>query len=450
VSKRRLQLHELECRLTPALAATIQVDTTNVAEGSDVALKSTVTDAVTPAYQWTVVKEGVTGNFATSTAANFDFTPDDNGTYDVTLVVTDTGTSGNPTTTATVQVTAFNVPPTAGISGPNASVPGLPLTYTLTATDPSSADTAAGFTFNIDWDNNGTVDQTVTGPSGTTVTHTFSTLGTDTISLTATDKDGGTSAAITQTVAVQTVAVVPDQFNPGKMLLAVGGTAGDDNIMLTPAGGSGKLKVTVNGQKMGTFGPVGRIAVYGLEGNDTIKLAASIRTPAWLFGGDGNDQLMGAKGNDVIVGGAGNDQIHGQQGDDILIGGMGADQINGGPGNDLMVGGTTAYDANETALAAIGTIWRTGSVATRVSALQASGTVPLVLGGTTPTVFDDGVADSINGTSGGGWIFGDPNVDQIGGSGKGVFFNDLTAPGKPHPGNGNGHGNGNGNGNGKH
>src|SRR5262249_51918357 len=143
--------------------------------------------------------------------------------------------------------------------------------------------------------------------------------------------------------------------------------------------------------------------------------------------------LKGAKGNDVIVGGAGNDQIHGQQGDDILIGGLGADQINGGPGNDLMVGGTTAYDANETALAEIATIWHTGSVATRVSALQSSMTVPLVLAGATPTVFDDGVADSINGTSGGGWIFGDPNVDQIGGSGKGVFLNDGTTAGI-HPG----------------
>src|SRR5262249_13373943 len=149
-----LQLSEFECRLTPALAATIQVDSTNVAEGSNVLLTSNVTEATTPTYQWTVVKEGFAGDFATGTTADFSFIPDDNGKYDVTLVVTDTGTSGTPTTMATVQITAFNVAPTAGISGPSASVPGLPLTYTLTATDPSSVDTAAGFTFNIDWDNN--------------------------------------------------------------------------------------------------------------------------------------------------------------------------------------------------------------------------------------------------------------------------------------------------------
>lgn len=444
---RRLSLHELESRLTPAFAATIGVASTTVAEGSDVALTSTVTDATTPTYQWTVVKEGVAGDFATGTTANFDFTPDDNGTYDVTLVVTDTGTAGNPTTTATVTINAFNVPPTASVSGPSTSVPGLPLTFTLNATDSSTVDTAAGFTFNIDWDNNGSVDQTVSGPSGTTVTHTFGTTGSDTFSVTATDKDGGTSAPVTQTVTVQTVAVVPDQLNPGKTLLAVGGTAGDDNIMLVPAGSSGKLKVTVNGQQFGNFGPVSRIAVYGLDGNDNIQLAGSIRTPAWLFGGDGNDRLQGAKGNDVLVGGAGDDDINGKQGDDIVIGGEGSDHILGGPGNDLMIGGSTAYDANEPALFAIATIWRTGSVASRVSALQTSTTVPLVLGGSTPTVFDDGVADFINGTSGGGWIFGDPGVDQIGGSGKGIFFNDGTTAGNGH-GHGNGNGNGGGNGNG--
>ena len=75
--------------------------------------------------------------------------------------------------------------------------------------------------------------------------------------------------------------------------------------------------------------------------------------------------------------------------------------------------------------------------------------VALVIGGSTPTVFDDGVADMINGTSGGGWIFGDATVDQIGGSGKGVFFNDGTTAGT-HPGNGNGGGNGNGHGHGNH
>jgi hypothetical protein len=47
-------------------------------------------------------------------------------------------------------------------------------------------------------------------------------------------------------------------------------------------------------------------------------------------------------------------------------------------------------------------------VAARVDALRTSSTVPLALGGSAATVFDDGAADILPGAAGGGWAFADP------------------------------------------
>jgi hypothetical protein len=57
----------------------------------------------------------------------------------------------------------------SGIAGPSAGVRGQPLTFTLTA-DEDGATAGTVFTYRIDWDGNGTVDQVVSGPSGTTRT----------------------------------------------------------------------------------------------------------------------------------------------------------------------------------------------------------------------------------------------------------------------------------------
>lgn len=434
----RLQVRELESRETPAAtAATIGFTSLDGFEGTPIALTSEVVDGTAPTFEWTVTRGGDV--FATDTTEDFTFTPDDNGAYVVTLKVTDEG----QTLTDSETFTIANVAPTASISGSGVSVPGLPVSFTLNATDPSAVDTAAGFTFKVDWNNDGTPDETFVGASGLVVTHTFTTNGSNTISVTATDKDNGTSLPATLNVEVKTAALMDDPLNPGKKVLAVGGTPGDDKIVLNPAGNSGKLNVFVGAKRIGTFGPANRIAVYGLAGNDNIQLAGALRIPAWLDGGDGNDRLKGAKGNDVLRGGAGDDHLDGAQGQDVLIGGLGADRLIGGPGDDLMIGGTTAYDGDEGDLFAIANTWTGfGTVAARVGALQTSATVPLVLGGASATVFDDGVADILTGAAGGGWAFADPTQDSVTGNAKVLFVNDATAaPGQhanPHS---QGHGN---------
>ena len=443
----RLRLDPMECRLTPA-TATFTVPTEPVPEGSPVELTAPAGNDPAATYQWNVYAgtDTTATPIATGTDANLSFTPPDNGDYTVSLTVTDPDST---TATDMETITAFNVPPTASVTGSSVSVPGLPVTFTLGATDPSPVDQAADFTFNIDW-GDGTTDQ-VTGPAGMTFTHTFATTGSDTVTVTATDKDGGVSQPVSTTLQVKTAALVDDFLNPGHKLLAVGGTDGADSFNLVP-GGSNRIKVLMGGKSVGTFAGAGRIAVYGLGGNDTIHLAGSIRTPAWLDGGDGNDRLMGAKGNDVLMGGAGDDQLNGAQGADILIGGEGADRLLGGPGDDLMIGGTTSYDIDPTGLNSIAGMWTAGgSVADRINDIQAS-TTPLTSGDTSGTVLDDGAADVITGASGRGWVFADPTQDRITGNLAWLTINDATTP-TGHGnggGNGNGHGNGNGNGHGNH
>ena len=58
-----------------------------------------------------------------------------------------------------------------------------------------------------------------------------------------------------------------------------------------------------------------------------------------LYGGDGNDVLLGNGGHDEIYGGAGNDLVNAGSGNDDAYGGDGNDILNLEDGDDLGVGG---------------------------------------------------------------------------------------------------------------
>lgn len=55
-----------------------------------------------------------------------------------------------------------------------------------------------------------------------------------------------------------------------------------------------------------------------------------------LYGGEGDDLLIGDKGNDYLSGGSGHDYIYGGDGNDILVAGSGTDYLYGGSGNDVL------------------------------------------------------------------------------------------------------------------
>src|SRR5262249_54835234 len=156
-----------------------------VSEGSSIVLDASgSTDAEDASsaltYEWDFDGDG---QFDDATGSQPTFSAlDGPGVHMVTLRVTD---SGGLTDTATPTVTITNLPPSASVSGPTVAVRGQTRIFALTATDPAPADQAAGFTFQIDWDADGTVDQSVSGPSGMTVQHAYPEAGTHPVRVTA-------------------------------------------------------------------------------------------------------------------------------------------------------------------------------------------------------------------------------------------------------------------------
>lgn len=110
---------------------------------------------------------------------------------------------GHVVDSAAVTLTLSNAVPTASISGPATGNTGQSLSFTFSAVDPAAADNAASFTYNIDWDGNGSTDETIGGPGGgVNVNHSYAAGAAYTIRATATDKDGGVSPVATHLVTI--------------------------------------------------------------------------------------------------------------------------------------------------------------------------------------------------------------------------------------------------------
>src|SRR5205814_1025136 len=135
---------------------------------------------------WTVTKNGQP--YATGTPldeATLTFTPDDEGSYTVTVKVTTT--TGATSTAQPVTITVANAAPVPEIIGaPSSALANHPITVHALPHDPGVADTQ---TYAWSLRLNGTpLPDTSTGPDFT-FTPTFN--GVYTISVTATDNDGG-------------------------------------------------------------------------------------------------------------------------------------------------------------------------------------------------------------------------------------------------------------------
>lgn len=321
----------------------------------------------------------------------------------------------NPSLTATQSGIA--VLPRASITGPSAGLSNQTLTFTLGASSGLPASTV--FTYAIDWNYDGVVDQTVSGPNGTTVEHSYAASGWYYVGVTATVTVDGQEYASYQTyqsvnIFAVTAKVQADPGDASKSALVVEGTADGDYLTFSPGAGNA-IALSISGYSVGSFSAPGGAAfthllVYGNGGYDSINLASNLAVPAFLFGGDGGDTLdaSGSIANNVLVGGAGNDWLNGGSGRDLLSGGGGADTLRGGAGDDILIGGSTSYDANLQALLAVMREWgRTDAdYATRVKHLQGSlsdglnGTYRL----TATTVLNDNTLDNLYGEAGMDWF----------------------------------------------
>ncbi len=141
-------------------------------------------------------------------------------------------------------------------------------------------------------------------------------------------------------------------------LVEINGTVGPDTVTSTAStvtlGGAVTLAAGIDQLNINTFDGNDNIdldlAVVGLKkvidagaGNDTVNLLGVAVDPAdpVIYGGDGDDTIIGSPNIDLIFGGRGND---------ILIGAGGSDQLFGEDGNDTfgnasIVGNGVADDA---------------------------------------------------------------------------------------------------------
>ena len=79
------------------------------------------------------------------------------------------------------------------------------------------------------------------------------------------------------------------------------------------------------------------IVIDAHGGNDLVNVSSELTLAAVIFGGDGNDWLVGGGGDDAIFGEEGNDFLFGRGGDDELDGGPGIDLFFGGAGDSTIV-----------------------------------------------------------------------------------------------------------------
>jgi Ca2+-binding RTX toxin-like protein len=136
---------------------------------------------------------------------------------------------------------------------------------------------------------------------------------------------------------------VTASFSPAAGLLTVFGDSLNNTIEVSRnAAGN----ILVNGGAVAVLGGTPTVAntatiqVFGQAGNDTLRLnESSDALPASnLFGGAGNDTLIGGSGNDLLFGQAGNDTLEGKGGFDLLFGGDNNDTLTGGDADDQVFG----------------------------------------------------------------------------------------------------------------
>jgi Ca2+-binding RTX toxin-like protein len=370
-------------------------------EGTGVTLTAHVTGGNASALDWTLSAGSAPINVQPQTGegdvVTFNLTPanlvalgvDDgraSGTpYTLTLDGSGSGGCSDPLP-ATRVLTVNNVAPSASINGPVAGVTTQPLSFALGATDPSSVDQAAGFTYVIHW-GDASQDETVSGPTGTSTVHAFATVGTYTVTVSATDKDGGVGAVATMVVTISTTLNPPGTFMVGES------NSADSFVLRASAIPAGTQKVVI----------------YAGAGNDDIQIAGSLNVAVWIYGGPGDDRIKGGGGNDVIIGGDGNDLLMGGGGRDLLIGGSGADRIIGDAEDDILIAGWTDFENDPATLSLIMSEWTSTTDNFLIRCIALNGV--LQNDGPNATVHDDNNQDTLTGSSGNDWFFANVLLD---------------------------------------
>ncbi len=180
----------------------------------------------------TITQDNTAGTWSwTATGA------DGPATQTITITATDNTAA---TATATFDFTVTNVAPSVTIGAPSSSGANTAVSYTFTATDPSSADQAAGFAWSLNYGDGVTESVPAGTASPLARAHTFANPGNYTVTATATDKDGGVSTAASQGITISG-STIPQTIAFGPL---GGKTFGDANFTVSATGGQSGQPVT--------------------------------------------------------------------------------------------------------------------------------------------------------------------------------------------------------------
>lgn len=320
--------------------------------------ESLVLDASSSAYvpgstlSWDVNDDGIFGDaegeLATLTWSELLALGIDGGSNNVPVRMRIYGELNSIVDSPLTSLSVANAPPLVSIAGPHVGQAQIANLFTFHAHDPSTFDQAGSFTYEIDWNNDGTFDQTVVDDDSVDVGHAFTSHGSHIIAVRATDKDGGVGPVSTHVIHVFSLV-----SSSGDILW--NGSDGRDQVEFVQID---PTTVEVRTLRLGGHEvsfveqlPVtGLVRAFGHHGHDRLDASQLTTTTVYFEGGFGDDTLIGGEADDTIKGeyddaagdGAeGNDWIEGRGGHDTLIGDGaegGADTILGGDGNDVIRG----------------------------------------------------------------------------------------------------------------
>ena len=200
--------------------------------------------------------------------------------------------------------------------------------------------------------------------------------------------------------------------------LYVDGTDDADEISVFRVGN--QLEVTADDVSLGRFdrSEFSVVVIDSLAGDDTIRINLNVTDQTFIYtrggndtvyGGSGDDFVVGFEGNDRLFGRAGNDSLHGGEGDDFLLGQAGDDYLSGADGVDELRGGI----GNDTIYAGEGDDFIEG----------AAGDDRLFGFNGRDTIYAGSGNDVVYGQNGNDWIYASRGDDLIlGGDGRDVIF----------------------------
>ena len=398
-------------------------------EGESIVLSAESSTGNIISYEWDFDNDG---QYDDATGESPTFIALDDGVYPIGMRLNG---PGGPTDTTTV--TVANVAPTAAITGTSEIYRGETVTFTLDADDLSAVDQAELFTFEIDWDGNGTVDETVLSvPSGTPVQRSFSSLAGHNIQIRATDKNGATGGFGQLSITVSPHVLRDDGF--GNTDLIWGGTSSLDAVYVLGQSPALALFVQIEGlqpvNRLEMFGSqvTGRVILHGYDFADILigELASGNRIE--IHGGDGDDIIVGGSlsddlygegGNDVLIGGTravdGDDFLSGGAGVDTLFGHYGADTLDGGAGEDLLISDRFSFSNVPNAVQQIANEWKSprpySERVSNILGVTSTGLNGAYILDANATIVDDGEEDVLLGGIGDkDWFFYDFDQDLLG------------------------------------